>query len=45
MSEGNTGESRLEIHTDEDWKERVKAEDAKLDAAIASNLEALGYGK
>lgn len=32
MSEPNKGESRLEIQSDEDWKERVKAEDAKLDA-------------
>ncbi len=32
MSEPNSGEPRIEIQTDEDWKERVKAEDARLDA-------------
>jgi hypothetical protein len=32
MSEPNSAESRIEIQTDEDWKERVKAEDARLDA-------------
>ena len=32
MSEPNSRESRIEIQTDEDWKDRVKAEDARLDA-------------
>jgi hypothetical protein len=32
MSEPNSAESRIEIQTDEDWKDRVKAEDARLDA-------------
>ena len=32
MSEPKADESRIEIQTDEDWKERVKAEDARLDA-------------
>jgi hypothetical protein len=37
MSEPNSAESRIEIQTDEDWKERVKAEDARLDAERAGS--------
>jgi hypothetical protein len=40
MSEPNSGESRIEIQTDEDWKTRVKAEDARLDAERSGQSEA-----
>jgi len=39
MTEPNSDETRLEIQSDEDWKERVKAEDAKLDSERSSTAE------
>jgi hypothetical protein len=45
MAEPNAGESRLEIQTDEGWKERVKAEDAKLDAERSSRAATPADGR
>ena len=35
MADESTKKPQLEIHSDEDWKERVKAEDARLDTERA----------
>ena len=39
MSNDPTEKPPLEIHSDEDWKKRVKAEDAKLDAERSQSSE------
>lgn len=40
MSDQNPDEKKSELHVDEDWKSRVKAEDAKLDAESQSAEQA-----